>query len=209
MEKVAGGGRSAGSSKQQRLVLCAVLALCGAACQSAWAQQAAQASDTLAARARIEQPRVNVQASTLPCFDAQDGGFQAPRVDLTLYPSNRYGVGAMVGMSGFSQGSVPPVSASLQPAHPSVDVGVRFSQRVQSQQIDVMAWRRVNPDEDAYTLVQRQPVYGARVEMDLSSGRKSGFAAEHGFVGFQLESGARISVRRSNGRPMIYYRNTF
>jgi len=35
------------------------------------------------------------------------------------------------------------------------------------------------------------------------------FAVEKGFVGLQLESGAKISIRRKNGGPMVYYRNSF
>ena len=73
-----------------------------------------------------------------------------------------------------------------------------------------MAWRRMNTDDDAYSLIQqRQPVYGARVEMNLAGGRKSGIATGVGFIGVQLESGARISVKRKDGRPMIYYRTSF
>ena len=39
--------------------------------------------------------------------------------------------------------------------------------------------------------------------------RSSGLVADRGFVGLQLESGARITVRRSGGKPMIYYRTKF
>jgi hypothetical protein len=39
--------------------------------------------------------------------------------------------------------------------------------------------------------------------------RKAGFSLDHGFIGLQLESGARISVKRKDGHPMIYYRTTF
>jgi hypothetical protein len=64
--------------------------------------------------------------------------------------------------------------------------------------------------DDDYSLAQmREPVYGARVEMNLAAARKSGFALDRGFLGFQLESGARISVKRKDGRPMIYYRSAF
>jgi hypothetical protein len=33
--------------------------------------------------------------------------------------------------------------------------------------------------------------------------------ADRGFIGFQLESGARVTLRRSGGKPMIYYRTRF
>jgi hypothetical protein len=106
-------------------------------------------------------------------------------------------------MSGFS---TSPQPLGLQPPRPSIDLGLRWSRR----QIDVMAWRRMSTSDDADSLAQmREPVYGARVEMNLAATRKTGFALDRGFVGFQLESGARISVKRKDGRPMIYYRSTF
>jgi hypothetical protein len=46
------------------------------------------------------------------------------------------------------------------------------------------------------------------VEMQLA-GSRSAFVAEHGFVGLQLDGGARITLRRSGGRPMVYYRTRF
>ena len=75
--------------------------------------------------------------------------------------------------------------------------------------IDFTAWHRVAA-ADAIDLVQsREPTYGARVEMGLGSLPKSGFVADRGFLGLQLDGGARITVRRSAGRPMLYYRATF
>ena len=76
--------------------------------------------------------------------------------------------------------------------------------------LDVSAWRRVLPP-DALTLVElREPSYGARVEMQLGGGApRSGFVADRGFLGFQLESGARVTLRRSGGKPMVYYRSKF
>jgi hypothetical protein len=65
--------------------------------------------------------------------------------------------------------------------------------------------------DDAISMVQmRQPaVYGARVEMNLTAGPRTTFALDRGFVGLQLESGARITIKRKDGRPMVYYRTTF
>jgi hypothetical protein len=45
--------------------------------------------------------------------------------------------------------------------------------------------------------------------MQIRPVQKSGFVADHGFVGLQLESGARVTLRRSGGKPMIYYRTKF
>lgn len=207
MEKTAAPGAIAGNRWDLRLRACAAAALC-IACPAAWSQDGgASPSQVLAGEAPV---RLEVQTSSLPRLDAQDSGFQAPRVDIALFPSRPSGIGAVVGMSGFTaqQGLHP---AGLQPIRPSVDLGVRFSHTLQSQQqVDVTAWRRMNADTDAYTLVQmRQPVYGARVEMNLSPKKKSGLATGLGFIGLQLESGARISLKRKDGRPMIYYRTSF
>jgi hypothetical protein len=198
--------------KELRIGACAALALC-VACPAAWSQIAAQpGGDVLLAQAQVEPAvRVHVQTSTLPRMDAQDSGFQGPRIDVALFPSrpSNYGLGAVVGMSGFSaRAGQQPIG--LQPQRPSFDVGLRWSQRLQNQQVDITAWRRMNADDDAYSLVQsRQPVYGARFEMNLAAAAKSPFALDRGFIGLQLESGARISLKRKDGRPMIYYRTTF
>jgi hypothetical protein len=75
--------------------------------------------------------------------------------------------------------------------------------------VDVVAWRRVT-QPDALTLVQaRQSNYGARVEMRLSPSAKRGLVADRGFVGLQLESGARVTLRKTFAAPMVYYRNNF
>jgi hypothetical protein len=209
MEKVVGDSSSTGSRRHLRLAAGAAFVMwCAAPC---WAQDALPGLATSAAQAAAQRPqmRMQVDASALPRIEAQDSGFQAPRVDLTLFPSQRSGFGAMLGMSGFSPSAGPAAAPFLQSAHPSVDIGLRFSQRVDSKQVDVMAWRRVNTEEDAYSLINQQPVYGARVEMNLSPAPKTSFLADRGFLGLQLESGARITVRRSNGHPMVYYRRTF
>jgi hypothetical protein len=205
MEKVAGRWEKAP-------VRCnAVLLAMSVVCPVAWAQDAGQTpAEAVVAEARTGAPvRVQVQTSALPRLDSQDSGFQAPRVDVSLFPANAGGVGAVVGMSGFS--SRQPLPLGLAPVQPSLDFGVRFSHKLQSQnQIDITAWRRMNTADDAYTLIQaRQPVYGARVEMNLKASKTGIVALDRGFVGLQLESGARISIKRKNGGPMLYYRTTF
>lgn len=211
MEKAAAGTRT-GSGWEVPLVhgALAVVAAC-VACPAAWAQDLGQKSaDLVAAQARVQAPlRVQVEATALPRLDAQDTGFQSPRVDVSLLPNQPSGLGAMVGMSALSprQGLQPP---GLTPSRAGLDLGVRWTQRLQSRQrIDITAWRRMTTDDDAYSLIQmQQPVYGARVEMNLAGGR-SRFALERGFVGLQLESGAKISIKRRYGGPMVYYRTTF
>jgi hypothetical protein len=210
MEKVAAAGPlGAGTQKELRFGAWAALLAC-ALCPAVWAQEEGfRPAEARAGQAHAEpQMRLQVQTSTLPRLEAQDSGFQAPRVDVSLFPTNQSsGLGAVVGMSGFSARQ-PPIG--LQPQRPSFDLGLRWSHKLQSQQVDITAWRRMNGDDDAYSLVQaRQPLYGARFEMALSAARKPGFAADLGFIGVQLQGGARISIKRKNGGPMLYYRTTF
>ena len=205
MEKVADAGRRRGW--EVTLAASAALVLLAlAACESACAQER-NAGEVLVADARAEQSvRLQVQSSTLPRLDAQDSGFRAPRVDLSLFPTSSSKLAAVVGVSGFNNS---PALPGLQPARQSVDLGLHWTQRLQSKQIDIMAWRRMNTDDDAYTLSQtREPVYGARVELNLKPS-KGPLSLDGGLVGMQLQSGARISIKRSKGGPMIYYRSTF
>jgi hypothetical protein len=79
-----------------------------------------------------------------------------------------------------------------------------------NQRFDVSAWRRMNPVDAAGLIENRESSYGARVEMHLDSAPRSGLVAERGFLGLQLESGARITLRKGGGgKPMVYYRSTF
>ena len=209
MEKVARAG--VGSGRRWETVLgCFTAFLLVVSLPAVRAQEARAAErEVVVAQAHVEPPmRLQVQTSTLPRLDAQDSGFQAPRVDLSLTPltASGSGLGAVVGLASPSSLGAP----GLQP-RTSVDLGLRWTQRLQSQhRIDITAWRRMNMPDDAYSLVQmREPVYGARVEMNLSGGRKSGLLFDTGFIGMQLEGGARITVKRKDGRPMVYYRTTF
>ena len=212
MEKVAAAGAgTTGARWEVRTAVGAVVSVC-AACPPVWAQESMQApAEVLLAQSQVDPGvRVRLQTTTLPRLDAQESGFQSSRIELSLFPTaGPSGLGALLGMTGFTTRQAPQ-GLGLQPQRPSIDLGVRWSQRVQSQQVDILAWRRMSADDDAYALVQaRQPVYGARVEMNLSAGRKSGLAADLGFVGLQMEGGARISIKRKNGAPMVYYRSNF
>jgi hypothetical protein len=213
MENAAEAAAGVAGTHRNLRIVCALAAL-WIASPVASAQEAARpAGDVLVAQAREPGVRVDVQTTTLPRIEAQDSGFQAPRVDVSLIPSRpgNYGLGPVVGMSGFAmRPGLQPIG--LQAQRPSFDVGLRWSQRVQGgQHVDITAWRRMgNDDEDAYSLVQsRQPVYGARVEVSFAAAAKSPFALDRAFIGMQLEGGARISLRRKYGGPMIYYRTTF
>jgi len=208
MEKVVAVRRERSVCRSAAIAL-GVLAIC----PLGWAQEVVAVAGSMqdrvmAVEARSEQgARLEVNSSTLPRLDAQDSGFQAPRVDMAFSPQSR-GLGVVLGMGNIGmRNATQPNSFSSQP---SVDLGLRWRQTVYSNQVDVTAWRRMNTDQDAYSLIQqRTPVYGARVEMRLDNGKSPLINMTGGFLGFQLESGAKISVKRKDGRPMVYYRTAF
>lgn len=207
MEKAAAAGTT--GVRWEIASSCVVLAaLAGLAAPAGAQEAAALPPEVLAAEAQREPAmRVQVQASALPRIDALDSGFQAPRVDVALFPSpHTTGFSAVFGLS------TPRPGIHLQPAAASsVDLGLRWTQRLHGRHlIDVTAWRRMGTEHDAATLAQmREPtVYGARVELNLKPVRKAGLTFDRG-IGLQLESGARISIKRKNGGPMVYYRTSF
>lgn len=162
---------------------------------------------------RIQAAQLEVSASSLPRFDNVDGSSQASRIALTWLPPRQPGLGLAMGMSlGMTNrsGAAFSVGGPSLSSTPSIDLGFHWRYTLDSQyRIDFTAWRRMAP-VDAIDLVQsRQPTYGARVEMGLGSMPQSGFVADRGFLGVQLDGGARITVRRSAGKPMLYYRTNF
>lgn len=188
------------------------LLLCLAA-SSAWAFDE-NPSTALVAQAEAPMPlerlrsQVEVSTRALPRFDNIDGATTSSRIDLTWLPPRRSALGVSLGMTSLS-GSEFPARAPLAGAS-NVDLGLHWRYTLDSHdRVDVTAWRRMTPP-DAVSLVEsREPSYGARVEMRLRPVASSGFVADRGFLGFQLESGARITLRRSGGRPMVYYRSKF
>lgn len=176
---------------------------------SAWSLEAAPL-DAVQAEAKADRTlQLEVNTSALPRLD-QDSGAQGQRVGMQLMPAGGSGLGVAVGLRG-SAPRAAQLPSGYVAVRPGVDLGLTFRHAGEGQQqIDVSAWRRVSNDDDAYTLVQmREPVYGARVEMKLTRTRKAGFNVERGFIGMQLESGAKISIKRKNGGPMVYYRTAF
>ncbi len=155
-------------------------------------------------------PQLEVSATSLPRFDNTDGSARSSRIDMTLLPPRRSALGLSMGMTSSDSPSLAGFSTQRAATQPSVDVGLHWRYRMDSNyRLDVTAWRRLVP-ADALTLVQtREAQYGARVEMQLTSLPKSGFAIDKGFVGLQLESGARVTLKRSGGKPMMYYRSRF
>ena len=151
-----------------------------------------------------------MSASSLPRFENIDGSNRTSRIDMTWLPPRRTALGLSLGMGTVDDAPLPQF-APRNGSPTTLDLGVHWRHTLDGNyRIDVTAWRRLMPP-DALTLVQtREPSYGARVEMRLGSGLpKSGLVADRGFVGLQLESGARVTLKRSGGKPMIYYRTKF
>lgn len=86
--------------------------------------------------------------------------------------------------------------------------GLRWRQPLGGQVVDITAWHRLPPPSDAASLIrQREPAFGARVEMHIASSR--GLMTDYKFIGLQLDGGARIGLRRKDGGPTLYYRSQF
>lgn len=189
----------------------AIAALLAAAhVQAALTDASATLGDAIVvAAADTPRPQFEVSASTLPRFDNIDANTQTNRIDMRLLSAGRAGVGVALGMNNAAGALTGPIS-TLTPAR-SVDLGIHWRQTFDSNyRFDVTAYRKM-PNADAMSLIEsREPTYGARVEMSLGSAReRKGFVADRGFLGFQLEGGARLAVKRKNGGPMLYYRNQF
>jgi hypothetical protein len=189
-----------------------ILLAAGAVCSSAFAQVDGATFDAPVA-ARAEQPlaRVELSTVTLPRLDGLDNGSsQGARVNLSVLPPRKSSFGVAVGMAGLS----PATGLAGQPmANPvNVDLGLMYRHTTESNhQVDVTAWRRVNPvPDDAITLVQQrqQPAYAASVQLNLAKVRKAGLTFDRG-IGFQLQSGAKVSLRKKDGGAMLYYRSQF
>jgi hypothetical protein len=199
--------RSSHGSFHRVGAMCVTLCACAAAI-AATERSGAQPDATLVAATDM-RPSVEVNASTLPRFDGAEGATRLNRVDITVLPHHALGLGFAVGMSnmsGFTRGFAPPGIAA-----PTFDFGLRWRYTLDSNyRFDITAYRRVS-NTDAISLIENSdPSYGARVEMGMGSQHlRKGFVADHGFVGFQLEGGGRVTVKRKFGGPMFYYRNEF
>lgn len=111
-----------------------------------------------------------------------------------------------------------PLALTVGPSLPAPgwraghDIGLRWrAQLADDKVIDVTAWRRL-PQQRAFDAIsqirQRDPLYGARVEMRLAPAH-SRLTTELRAIGLQLDNGARILLRRKDGRPTLYYRAQF
>lgn len=158
-------------------------------------------------------PQLEVTATSMPRFDNVDNGNRTSRIDMTTWSApHRSAFGFSVGMTNPDTSNANFASASRPGQSPSLDLGVKWRYTLDGNyRLDVTAYRRVMPP-DALTLIETRDAtqYGARVEMALGSSLpKSGFVADKGFLGLQLESGARVTLKRSGGKPMMYYRSKF
>lgn len=148
--------------------------------------------------------RFELSASSIPNFDSGEAA-RSTRLDMIWLPPRRPSVGLALGLTSNDGMGFRPFGTSAAPA---VDLGVHWRYD-DLYRIDVSAWRRM-PTQDAPALNQdRQSSYGARLEMQMNKSSARSFRIDHGFLGMQLEGGARIGVRRSGGHPMLYYRTSF
>ncbi|MBI2768559.1 MAG: hypothetical protein HYX47_02955 [Burkholderiales bacterium] len=190
--------------------------LIGGAALSCWAQESERSGLDIAATALPDNPapaRLEVSSGVLPRIDGATRGERADRVeriDMSLLSPGNSGLGFAVGLSNLSPPNAPMMGTQLDLA-PGLSLGVQWRHTLEGRnRIDITAWRSVTPPTDAISLIQqRQPVYGARVEMSLAPLRKTGLVVDRGFIGLQLESGARVTLKRNGGKPMMYYRNKF
>lgn len=154
---------------------------------------------------------LEISASNLPRFDNFDGTNRTQqRLDLALLSPGRASFGVTMGLSGLAPASRAGLSSGAGDGLNNVNLGLQWRYVFDNnRRIDITAWRDLGRPNDALALIQsRDAGFGARVEMQLA-GSRSPLVAERGFVGVQLDGGARITLRRSGGRPMIYYRNKF
>ncbi len=154
--------------------------------------------------------QLEISSSNLPRFDNFDGGQRTvQRVDMALLSPGRSSFGLTMGLSSLSP-SRYALGSGATDGLPSVNLGLQWRYvMADNRRVDITAWRDLGRPNDALALVQtRDAGFGARVEMQLS-GPRSSFVADRGFVGLQLDGGARIALRRNGGKPMVYYRNKF
>jgi len=170
----------------------------------AWARDESFAA-VLLAQAMVPE----VSTTSLPRFDP-DGAQRTSRVDMTWLSAQHSGLGLSLGMTSID-GLGLTLPGNLGNTGQLMDVGLRWRSTPDGNyQVDVTAWRRLTPPDAASLIQLHDSSYGARVEMRIGRApTHAGLVAERGFVGFQLESGSRITLRRSDGKPMLYYRSNF
>jgi hypothetical protein len=183
----------------KRIAACAML-LFACDAMAAVTERGAPQPDATFVAGDFPRPALEVTTSNTPRFD---------NVEATVLPQQRSGLGVSMGVTTFNAPAVgfyPPGTLGR-----SLDLGVHWRYTLEnSTRLDVTAYRRM-PESDTISLIEsRDPSYGARVEMSLGSDKlRKGFVHEKAFIGLQLEGAARVTLKRGNGGPMLYYRNTF
>jgi hypothetical protein len=178
------------------------LLLCASDAMALATERSPAQPDATVVAGDFPRPALEVTTSNTPRFDS---------VETSLMPQQqRSGVGLSFGVTNFAAprvGFTPPGTLGR-----TLDLGVHWRYTLDSStRFDVTAYRRMPDNNDAISLIEsHDPSYGARVEMSLGSDKlRKGFVAEKAFIGIQLEGGARLTVKRSFGGPMLYYRNSF
>ena len=154
--------------------------------------------------------QIEISSSSLPRFDNFDGGQRTvQRIDMALLSPGRSSFGVTMGLSSLSP-SRYALGGGATDGLPGMNLGLQWRYIMDNnRRVDITAWRDLGRPNDALSMIQsRDAGYGARVEMQLA-GSRSPFVADRGFIGVQLDGGARITLRRSGGKPMVYYRNKF
>lgn len=151
--------------------------------------------------------RVEMATTSLPVFENLDGASHSSRLDMIWLPPRRPNLGLALGLTSKEGAGLRLPGSGVSPA---VDLGLHWRYTLDTQyRIDVTAWRRMTPPDAAMLAHERQAAYGARFEMQVKSLPSRRLVADRGFLGLQLESGARITVKRRHGGPMFYYRAKF
>lgn len=191
-----------------------------AAAAACLAGQAAALEETAAAALETAVPaaerpaQLDLRATQLPHLDMMNPA-QGARLDLSLLPAQPSAVGLALGMSGFASpqtsGGAMPGPAWGPAVQPALDVGLHWRHTLSNNyRLDITAWRRLSsPVHDLALGTARETTYGARVELNLKPARKTGLVTDLRFIGVQLQGGGRITVKRKDGRPMLYYRTSF
>lgn len=130
------------------------------------------------------------------------------RIDLLPAPGHRaQGLGLIIS----APHETPRHTLGLNPnSLPRLDVGVQWRYTLDGNfRFNIAAWRQGASTEMPGLNPNREPVYGARVEMQIFDKRRTGFVADYGFIGLQFESGTRLMLRRKDGVPTLYLRTSF
>lgn len=151
--------------------------------------------------------RIEMATTSLPVFENLDGASHSSRLDMIWLPPRRPNLGLALGLTSKEGAGLRLPGSGVTPA---VDLGLHWRYTLDTQyRIDVTAWRRMTPPDAAMLAHERHAAYGARFEMQVKSLPSRRLVADRGFLGLQLESGARITVKRRHGGPMFYYRAKF